>query len=338
MSGIGGTNDLPQIIDLRESTAVAVQVGFTGISEHGTVDVIGATNAAGTTNGQTLAIALSGTTQTYIFTNSPTTSYSALSSLAPIITVTVTNIPTNGMTFTIVQNADTKVYTWTNDATGGSPLIQTNNSTAKSATNLFNLLKNDQNNGNATVTYLSSTEIQLQGNVRDYFTGASSAGWSDDASNYVYTVTNTIATNLFHVATTNSPAAVATNLYTKLTADYGSTLLVTYLNPVSLQLQTPLGQALTVSRSAGWATNLVTTNTIVGSVTLRASNSIDRETWFSDPARDIVIAFNTTSAVSYFTNFTAVPAPFLKYSFENPYTNYGVAGGIQIRTAMRRGL
>lgn len=69
---------------------------------------------------------------------------------------------------------------------------------------------------------------------------------------------------LAQIATTNTAAKSATNLYTKLASAVTNRYLVRYGSATSVTLQSYVGQIVSASASAGWATVTFSTNTAAG--------------------------------------------------------------------------
>jgi hypothetical protein len=99
-------------------------------------------------------------------------------------------------------------------------------------------------------------------------TSAPTNGQTLTIAGTVFRWTNSPIT-LAQIATTNTAAKSATNLYTKLASAVTNRYLVRYGSATSVTLQSYLGQIVSVSASAGWATVTFATNT-AGGLTLGA--------------------------------------------------------------------
>jgi len=332
-------NDLPYattnniVIDVTGASAVSIVPSMAGIGAHTVTAIVGVTNSANATNGQTLTLTVGGTAYAYTWTNVVTSTQTNLSSPYTNIVIGITNATlTNGMTLTVVKNAQTNLFTWATAASATTD-IQTNTSPTTSATNLYSTLLNTFD-----LVTVNSNAVTIRFAVGDRVLVSDSGGWGTNASTATYSVTNIVSTNTLQVASTNSAANAATNLYTKLSTDQ-TNLIVTYANAVSLSLVTIGNPGFTLATTGIWSTNLITTNAIAGSVYFYASNSLDKVTWFRNAAQDFSLAYSTTANVSGITNFTSLPHyGYISYRIENAATNYSQAAGFILKAATKKGL
>jgi hypothetical protein len=340
----GATNVL-RTIDLTGASGFSASISFTGQGANKTTGLIGVTNTAGGTNGQTFTLTLGGTATTYTWTNSVTTNASVFSNQASLLRIGLTNTPTNGQTLTLTINGTANIYTWTNTAQAGSTtFVTTNSTTGTSATNLYQFLISQPIIGDLfTVTQYATNGIQIVGRALDTLSITNSDGWGTNLNSTVYLTTNSVATNSHQVLVATNTASAATNLYTKILADYsGSTptnsLILSYYATNGVQLVTPYDAAFTISTPAGWATNQVTINAIAGGLNFVASNSPNGSLWFADPSRNFSVAFNSTAAVTARTNFSSLPEyGYWTYGIENATTNYAYPSGWNLIIGIKNG-
>ncbi len=340
----GTTNTLDTPIDVTAGNMFSVDVSFTGIGANKTTSLIGVTNTAGGTNGQTITLTLGGTSTIYTWTNSVTTNVSVLSNQASLLKIGITNIPTNGQSFAITINGNTNTYTWTNTAQAGSTSFVQTNDIGGSATNLYQFLISQPIIGDLfTVTQYATNGVQIVGRALDTLSNSVSANWATNLNSTVYLTTNTVTTNAHQILVSSSPGGAATNLYTTILADYSGSattnrLLLSYYNTNGVQFVTPFDAGLLITNGGGWCTNQNTTNSITGNLVFKASNSFDRVTWYRDAARDFTIAYSGTSAVSTNAQFTNVgPAGYWTYGVENANANYAYPNGIQLYSTVKPG-
>lgn len=100
--------------------------------------------------------------------------------------------------------------------------------------------------------------------------------WGGQGGNngLTYAWTNLAVPGIRQLSVTNTAEKAATNLFNKLSQDYTNRLLVTYASATAVRLQTFLDGSLFVTNSAGWATNLCTTNPIPSNTILKAAGAI----------------------------------------------------------------
>jgi len=341
--GYGGTT-ATAVFDVSESSQFSAVVSFTGVSASNVVGTISVTNNPSA--GNTLALALNGTTNTYTWATTPVVYTTNLSVSAPLARFTLSAAPTNGDTLTITRTdgaygakTNTSVFTWTTNTPTTQLQIAVGASAAASATNLYAKLNTyGWSMTPPTLSYSSSTAVEVRSapNLTSYVTNSST--YASTVNTTYYTVTNLVATNSLQVATGAASANAATNLFNKLSSDYSGQLVPAYTSATAFTLTVPTNGALVITPANTWATATVASNWITGSVTVNASNSVDGISWFSDTAKTIVAPFSGTSAVSYQTNFTSVVYPFYKYAFSNPVTNYATANTFRLSVVSKKGL
>lgn len=314
----GQTNNT-EAIDITKGQSVAVSVRFVGIAT--TTATISCTNAGGTTNG--CSIAILGTSNTlYAFTNSVTLSNSVPTNKVTLVTIVATNKTVYGDTLSVILGASTNTYTFTNEASAYTT-IDTNATGAGSATNIYNRLVIDYP---AITVGVAGSNVTLQVSTNANLSVVLSS-FGTNGSVTLFTSTNLVAANSLQISTNSTPAGTATNLYTKLLADFGSNIKISYGSSTSVVLTTYTTNGLSVTNAGNWATVTLTTNAALGTLTFSASNSLDRVNWFRDSARD----FTTTIASGgVLTNFNSIGAiGYLQYSIASPTTN-GAASGLKI--------
>jgi hypothetical protein len=322
-------------VDLTQSSSVGLAASFTGAGAHNITAQLGVTNSSKATNGQVFRVIVGAVTNTYQWTNTPWLSNVVYSSWTTNLGITITNTAneTNGSICQIVRNSVTNIFTWTNAAFG--PLdLQSNNDIGVSISNLVLKLS-----AYYDVLPQSSNSLLITGYSTDWKLLAYTAEWATNWNTAVAATTNFVATNSYQVMVTNSAAAAATNIYTKLAADFSTNMVVSLLNSVAIQMITIANPGLAIEATGAWATNLMTTNAETGLLYFNASHSTDRQLWFADAARSFTVALNGTSAVTQDTNYSSLP-PFgwWKWTVENAGTNYGSALDLNVRTSTRRGL
>ena len=333
---VGTTNSF--VVDTRNTSGLALQVAFSGSGANTTTALIGVTNSANATNGQSISVIVAGVTNLYIWTNNPVLTITNLSGLATNLVIGITNIAnaTNGQTLAIILNNRTNTFTFATPAIFRTD-VPTNATVAGLATNLSVAIARTLYPRTVTV---ADTVITLSSLSTDYQIGASETN-NILTNNLIgfYTVTNVVTTNSLQILQTNAIGATATNLFNKLSNDFSGTLTVTMPTTTQVQIVTILNPGLTVTQSGTWATNLITTNAINGFLNFQASNSLDKVTWVRQTARDFTVSFNGTTAVAYSTNYTDLfAAGWWAWSVGNSVTNYANAGGIQILSAVKQGL
>lgn len=331
------TNALTDVIDLTDATSLGLDIGFTGQSLQKTTVLVGLTNLPA--NGNTFTIALSGVSVAYMWTNAPVTNVAVLSALAPLGTIQVLTPTTNGHAFTIALNNGTNVFTFTNAPVAPTD-VQTNSDAATSATNLFNAL--NALAPRLTPSYSASDTIQLTGLANDRLILSATAIWASVASNYVFTVTNNVATNGLQIAYGATPSIATTNLSTRIATDYpniNTGLIVSYVGPTNIQIVTPFGDPFTLSASSTYSTNLITTNQIGGIISLLCSNSFDKVTWYHYMPNDFSIAYNSNNVVNWVTNFGSLGSyGYFTYSVSNGAAAHANPQGFSFKYSKKKGL
>ena len=334
---VGTTNSF--IVDTRNTSGLALQVSFNGAGANTTTAIIGVTNSANATNGQTLSVIVAGVTNLYTWTNAPVLFSTNLSALATNLIIGITNATpsTNGEVINIVLNNRTNVFTFNTPAMALSDVSTNASTTAGVATNLANSLSRTFTPRTVTV---ANNIVTLSTLASDYQVGENdSGGFLTNQLVGFYTITNIVATNSMQLLQTNAIGATATNLFNQLSNDYAGVLTVTMPNMNQVQLVTILNPGLTASATGTWSTNLITTNAISGFLNFQASNSLDTVTWTRQASRDFTVAYQGTTNVVFSTNYTDIfAAGWWSWSVGNSSTNYANANGIKILAAVKHGL
>lgn len=330
-----GTTNVTGVVDVTRNGSLALAVDFTGITH--TYAALAFTNNPNGGGAQKLGLFLDGTWTVYKWTNTTGLTLDVPTNYSTRLTLTVTNLDggTNGTTFTFVAGGGTNTYTITNSLTGpvrNGGLIASSTSKNGLATNIFNQLAADF--GALTYAYTETNAFTVTG-LTNYNLACTSDTIAEQSSTTVAVTTNTIATNLYHVPySTNSSGEAATNLYTVLVRDY-PLLNVDYLGSNVLRIATSGNQALVVTNNTGWATNAVTTNAIAGTLTLYASNSLNRAQWFAAPAYNVPVTIAAAGGV--LTNWSNLGGMgYFKWAVGNPSTN-GAANALRIESAIKEG-
>ncbi len=334
---VGSTNSF--IVDTRNTSGLALQVAFAGSGANTTTAIVGVTNAAGATNGQTFTIYLGGTTNTYTWTNSPQLLVTNYSLPATNLVLGVTNSVngTNGATFSIILNNQTNVFTFTTPAMARTDVSTNAPAAAAVATNIAISISRTFFPRTVTVngTVVTLTTLPTDYNVGELdFTNL----FTNTLTGF-YTVTNIVATNSMQLQQTNNAGYTATNLFNRLTNDFAGTLTVSQTASNILTLVTVLNPGMAVAASGLWSTNVITTNNITGFLNFQASNSLDKITWVRQSARDFTAPYAGTTNVTFSTNYTDLfAAGWWSWAVGNSTTNYANAVGIQILSAIKQGL
>lgn len=333
----GTTNSFT--VDMSYSSAMALQVAFTGLGAHTTTAIIGVTNSANGTNGQTFTVYLGGATNIFTWTNSPVTSNTVYSSSYSNLIFGVTNAAnlTNGSQLLIVRNGNTNTFNWTNVATYSTD-IQSNGTASTAGTNLFLTL-------GATfplVSVASGGIVTVQFNPGDTVSASFVGAWGTNNLTGGYAVTNYVATNSLQLQVTNSAAYMATNLYNALSMDYDGSpfpaLIVTMPSSTTVQLVTPFNPGLSIAASGTWSTNSIVTNAIAGGINFVASNTLDQVTWFADTAKNFTVNYSGTSAAGCLSNWTGLGGlGWEQFTVQNSATNYAIPYGLQVKSGVKKG-
>lgn len=334
---VGTTNSF--VVDTRNTSGLALQIAFAGAGANTTTAVIGVTNSANATNGQSLSVIVGGVTSIYLWTNAPVLFSTNLSGLATNLVIGITNTTpgTNGMVINVVLNNRTNAFTFNTPAQALTDVSTNATTTAGIATNLANSLTRTFRPRTVTV---ASSIVTLSTLTSDYQIGENdSGGFLTNQATGFYAITNIVGTNSLQLLQTNDPGATATNLAVKLAADYSGVMTVTMPLTNTVQLVTIGNPGLTVTATGNWSTNLITTNAINGFLNFQASNSLDKATWVRSGTRDFTINYAGTTNVVWATNYTDLfAAGWWSWTVGNALTNYATANGVQILTAVKQGL
>ena len=327
----GTTNSF--LIDTRLTTAMGLGISMVGTNSHGTTSLLGVTNIANSTNGQTFKVIVGAVTNTYTLTNTPWNSNVVYSAYATNLFIGFTNGTVNGDSVTLVRNGNTNIFTFTNSPSAPTDVL-TNTTANGSATNFF------------LVAGAYHRLLSLNGNLITWqtFPDGSTVSETDDsiATNQVIgvaTVTNYTYVNNRQIMVTNTINQTATNIWTSLTADYSPLFVVTMPTASQVQLVPVFNPGLAIPVISGaWATNLNTTNAMVGNLYFKGSNSLDQLTWFRDSTKDFSLGISAT-ATNYYTNWTSIgPSGFWSWGIENAQTNYGAVLLFNLKTSVKQGL
>ena len=319
------------IVDASRSSAFGLQVAFTGAGDHTTTAIVGVTNNPA--HNSAIGLTVAGATTVYTWTTNAVQVYQTnYSGGGTNLTMPISRGTTNGDYVSIILNGNTNTFTFTNTPTATTDVL-TNTTAAGSATNRMLVMGAFYN-----ILSVNNTNVILASGVAGNISETDSGISGTETYAVYYTVTNLVATNSHQIAVGATSAASTTNLAASLATDYSTALAVSYTAATRISLVTLGNPGFTLTNSTAWATNLITTNAITGSLTFTASNSLDKITWFPDTAKNFTLPYNTNLAVSCKSNWTSIGADaYWQFTVANSSTNYAAPQGLSIKSSVKQG-
>jgi hypothetical protein len=177
--------------------------------------------------------------------------------------------------------------------------------------------------------------VTIPSGAANYIWALASTVASNNVTVY-YTITNLVATNTLQIAVGTNANICTTNLYTKLATDYAPYLSLAYVSSNLFSLVTIGNPGFTLTNSAAWATNQLTTNILAGGINFVASNSLDQIVWVPDAAKNFSLAYSASNLVGCISNWTTIGSiPYWKFTAANAFTNGGSPRDLRIKTVVK---